>query len=275
METALTYDDVLLLPQYSDIRSRTEVVISSDLGNGLKLDLPIFASPMDTISETRMAEAMCNAGGAAVLHRYNTIEQQVKMIIAAKNAGVTNIGFAVGVDNDYLDRAEECVKAGATFVCVDVAHGHHIKMKEALKNLRYELGSEIHIMAGNVATLEGINALADWGANSVRCNIGGGCFVPGTLVRGPDGDKAIENLRVGDKVYSHTGQIREVIDTLVFDRDEEIMIIDGIETTKNHEFYVVNVEDADKVNEHNLADFAHWVEAEHLSTDKHLLIEIE
>ena len=47
-------------------------------------------------------------------------------------------------------------------------------MKEALQTLRTALGDDIHIMAGNVATLQGINDLADWGANSVRCNIGGG-----------------------------------------------------------------------------------------------------
>ena len=63
---------------------------------------------------------------------------------------------------------------GANFICVDVAHGHHILMKEALEALRHTLGDEIHIMAGNVATLEGVNDLSDWGADSVRCNIGGG-----------------------------------------------------------------------------------------------------
>ena len=57
---------------------------------------------------------------------------------------------------------------------MDVAHGHHILMKKALTNLRNVLGDDVHIMAGNVATLEGINDLSDWGADSVRCNIGGG-----------------------------------------------------------------------------------------------------
>ena len=51
MIEALTYDDVLLLPHYSDIRSRSEVDISTDLGNGLKLGLPIISSPMDTVTE--------------------------------------------------------------------------------------------------------------------------------------------------------------------------------------------------------------------------------
>ena len=47
---SLSYDDILLMPQYSDIRSRTEVSTTTDLGNGLKLRLPVLASPMDTIS---------------------------------------------------------------------------------------------------------------------------------------------------------------------------------------------------------------------------------
>ena len=57
MIEALTYDDVLLLPQFLDIRSRSEVDISTDLGNGLKLGLPIISSPMDTVSEDLMARA--------------------------------------------------------------------------------------------------------------------------------------------------------------------------------------------------------------------------
>jgi IMP dehydrogenase len=64
--------------------------------------------------------------------------------------------------------------AGVGFLCVDVAHGHHILVKNALQSLRDEFGDGVHIMAGNVATLEGVNDLADWGADSVRCNIGGG-----------------------------------------------------------------------------------------------------
>ena len=47
-------------------------------------------------------------------------------------------------------------------------------MKKAIKKIRKAVGKKIHIMAGNVATLEGFNDLADWGADSIRCNIGGG-----------------------------------------------------------------------------------------------------
>ena len=95
---AVTYDDMLIVPQYSDITSRSEVDISNRLGHR-DLRLPIIASPMDTVSEEEMAIAMYRSGGMAVLHRYNTIAEQASM---AKNVTqVSNwsgqVGAAIGV----------------------------------------------------------------------------------------------------------------------------------------------------------------------------------
>jgi IMP dehydrogenase len=177
MNNCLSYDDVLLVPQYSDIRSRSEVDISTDLGKNLVLELPIIASPMDTISEALMAITMSKHGGTAVLHRYSSLVEQHRMLTYAMDTAIKQpliIGAAIGTTGDYLERAKGLVSAGLTFLCVDVAHGHHILVKEALSALRATLGDSIHIMAGNVATLEAVNDLADWGADSVRCNIGGG-----------------------------------------------------------------------------------------------------
>ena len=180
MKELLSYDDVLLLPRYSDIRSRREVSISTKLGNGLDLSLPIIASPMDTISETAMASTLGALGGTAVVHRYNSPEMEARNVSMAldmahmRSHKKIHVGAAIGVTDDYLTRAKKVLDAGATYLCVDVAHGHHLMMKEALTTLRKEFGEDIHIMAGNVATLEGVNDLADWGANSIRCNIGGG-----------------------------------------------------------------------------------------------------
>ncbi len=170
----LSYDDVLLVPQYSDIASRSEIDLSVDLGKTLQLQFPVLASPMDTISETNMAIAMDMAGGSAVIHRYNSIEEQTKIITNSVDRAKNNVGAAVGISGDYLERATAAFNSGATFICVDVAHGHHSMMKTALHRLRTMFGDDYHIMAGNVDTLEGVNDLADWGADSVRCNIGGG-----------------------------------------------------------------------------------------------------
>lgn len=174
--TTLSYDDVLLQPQYSDIRSRSEIDMTTDLGRGLVLATPIFSSPMDTVTEGRMAVALGESGGCGIIHRYNTVVCQQRFVERAltlsRNTGI-NVGAAIGITGDYLERAEALIKSGVAFLCVDVAHGHHILMKEALAALR-EKYPDLHLMAGNVATLEAVNDLSDWGADSVRCNIGGG-----------------------------------------------------------------------------------------------------
>ncbi len=167
----LCYDDVLLVPQYSDIRSRKEVDISTSLGEDIKLELPLVASPMDTVSGEKMAKALDKAGTMAIIHRYNTIEDQVGLVCSVTKDG-GRVGAAVGVTGDFLERAQALVKYGVSFLCVDVAHGHHIMMKEAIEVLKKNV--DVHIMAGNVATSTGFIDLAEWGADSVRCNVGGG-----------------------------------------------------------------------------------------------------
>ena len=179
IKVGLAYNDVLLAPQYSDIKSRKDVDISSKLITDrpghytCEFSLPVVASPMDTISECEMSIAMWNAGGFAIVHRYNTIEEQVKILDDVVYAG-GNAAAAIGTSGDYLERASALCEMGVRILCVDVAHGHHILMKEALATLRPVFGDAVHIMAGNIATLEGYNDLVDWGADSMRCNIGGG-----------------------------------------------------------------------------------------------------
>ena len=159
---AISYDDILLIPQYSDIKSRTEIDVTTDLGNGLILKSPLLSSPMDTVTGGAMAMAMTLVGGAGVIHRYNTIiEQQRHIKRAIDNVSeFDHVGAAIGVTGNYIDRATAAFDAGATFICIDVAHGHHILVKSALHSLRAIFGNDFHIMAGNVATLEGINDLA-------------------------------------------------------------------------------------------------------------------
>jgi IMP dehydrogenase len=182
---AITYDDMLLVPQYSDITSRSEVEIGNRMGHR-HLKMPIIASPMDTVSEHEMAIAMYRAGGMAVLHRYNTIQEQVSM--AEKVTQVSNwsgqVAAAVGVTGDFIERSEALIAAGVDVLCIDVAHGHHILVKKALEQLRNEYDNHIYIIAGNVCTLEGINDVADWGADAVRCNIGGGSICSTRTVTG-------------------------------------------------------------------------------------------
>jgi len=165
-----SYDDVLLVPQYSNIVSRREVDIGSSLGENLDFALPIISSPMDTITETAMATAMCTSGGLGIVHRYNSIEKQADLCRNIKGIRAA----AIGISGDYLHRAIGLVDSGAQILCLDVAHGHHELMRSAIEGIRAYFGDSVHIMAGNIATKKGFEDLAIWGADSVRCNIGSG-----------------------------------------------------------------------------------------------------
>ena len=180
----LTYDDVLLVPQYSEIRSRNECNTRVYLDATLYLDIPLIASPMDTISGPEMANEMDRLGGMAIIHRYNSIDEQVALVKATGTRGKKKIGAAVGATGDYLERSQELVKAGVKVLCVDVAHGHHILVEDALSALRRQHGNFIHIMAGNVATARGFADLESWGADSIRIGVGNGSICSTRLQTG-------------------------------------------------------------------------------------------
>ena len=185
MKETLSYDDVLLVPKYSDIESRSQTTIGSSLGKDLDFKLPIISSPMDTVTEEGMALAMHQQGGVGVIHRYNTIAEQAstaaKVLYEDEDA---RVGAAIGMTGDFEERAMALKYIGVNFLCVDVAHGHHSMMESCLKTLKDRWGDEIHIMAGNVATLEGFDAIASWGADSIRVGIGGGSICSTRLVSG-------------------------------------------------------------------------------------------
>lgn len=167
-----TFDDFLLVPQYSDIRSRKEIDISTKLNN-LKFNIPIISSPMTTVTETAMSLEISNLGGFGIIHRYCSIKHQVHLLneIKRKNKNAF-VGAAVGTVDDFKERVVELIKNGINLICIDVAHGHHILVKEAIEWIKNNYN--IHVMAGNVASGEGYRDLSFWGADSIRIGVGGG-----------------------------------------------------------------------------------------------------
>ena len=214
MKTALSFDDVLLVPKMSKIQSRTKVSLCSCLREEyheedtdkkiehVAFSLPIISSPMDTVTGRNMAAAMSAAGGLGIVHRYCSIEEQVKMIDQERlfSEGKPSVyippghilktlspgprlfrephikqpAAAIGVTGDYMERAQELVNNDCKILCIDVAHGHHISVKKAIKSLKKKFDDRIIIIAGNVATADGYCDLSDWGADAVRVGIGGG-----------------------------------------------------------------------------------------------------
>ena len=284
MNTALTYDDVQLCPNYSEIESRSKIDLTTQLTTNYNIRIPLIASPMDTVCESEMAIAMAELGGVGCIHRFMSIENQAKEVAEVTyhhdESGLYTewptkmpIAAAIGANGDYLERAQELVKNGANVILIDVAHGWHKFVKDAISNLKKNLPSHVDIIAGNVASGAAARDLEDWGADAIRVGIGGGCFTPEMKVGTLGGMKPITDVEIGDMVYTHTCEPKEVIHKFEFERDEEIMVINGIECTKNHEFYVVHSRNVDKITDENIHEYTQWISAEEL-TDEYFLVEL-
>ncbi|MEM1655136.1 MAG: IMP dehydrogenase [Nitrososphaerota archaeon] len=305
----LSFDDVLLIPRRSSIRSRKEVDTRSRFTRGIWLNIPIVSAAMDTVTESRMAITMAREGGIGVIHRFMPPQKQAEEVSKVKRAeniviekpatirpdatvkeakelmeflGISGllvvddhgkllgiitrrdvlfedyrklvrscmtprndmivakegisleeareifrshkieklpivdddgrlkglitsvdlvkreaypnasrdskgrllVAAAVGVKEKELERAQLLVEAGADAIVVDVAHGHSEMCIEMVRRLRVIYGDDVEIVAGNVATREGVEDLASAGASAVKVGIGPGSVCTTRIVAG-------------------------------------------------------------------------------------------
>lgn len=185
MKEALCFDDILLVPQHSSVKSRHDVRLTMSIGYGKKeIDLftPIIASPMDTVCDIEMCKAMSDRGGLGILHRYMSYQDQIiksQDLIQEKY----NFGVAVASNNGFLAQADSLYNIGVRLFLVDTANGHSDYAINAVRQLSSSL-PDAHIMAGNVATYDGFKRLAEVGADSIRVGIGGGSVCTTRIVSG-------------------------------------------------------------------------------------------
>ncbi|MDW8358983.1 MAG: IMP dehydrogenase [Candidatus Caldarchaeum sp.] len=305
----MTFDDVLLVPCRSGIRSRREVSTRTFFTKKIELEVPVVSAAMDTVTEAEMAVAMAREGGIGVIHRFNTVEQQAEQVKAVKRAeniaidepytigpdatvaeaeelmrlknvsglivvnqskkllgiltrrdilfrprearvaecmtpaervvtarpditleeareifmrykveklplvdsenrlkglvtsadivkklmyphasrdgkGRLMVAAAIGVKEDAVDRAEPLIAAGADALVIDVAHGHTEMMTQTLRKIRRSFGDDVEVVAGNVATAEGVEDLAAAGASAVKVGVGPGSVCTTRIVAG-------------------------------------------------------------------------------------------
>ncbi len=203
----LTFDDVVLVPGYNGIKSRQLVTTAVSL-KGREFSLPLISSNMDTISEDAMANAIGSLGGMSILHRFLTIDQNVTLFNKIQFKDST--GISIGIGEDGLLRAEALVAAGASIVCVDVAHGHSKEVNRTIKALRQKFADNILIIAGNVATYAGADYLAAAGADAIKVGIGSGsvCTTRVKTGFGVPQLTALHDCRQVDRVLISDGGIR-------------------------------------------------------------------
>ncbi len=329
LDTALTYDDVTLEPEYSEIRSRRDVDLTTKLTKRISLNIPIVSANMNSVTESSMAIAMARQGGIGIIHRYRSIEDTVNEVKKVKRwrthviedpytikkdatmeeaaemmhkynvSGllVTNgrqllgiltsrdmkaaeilesklvaevmtpfenlktapaeikqedakkllyrhrieklplvddsgnlyglvtakdirkieeyrnaaldgkgrllVGAATGTDDDYLERADALVKAGTDVLVVDIAQGHAKHALKTVEELKKRYNPTIEVIAGNVATEDGVKRLLGAGADCVKVGIGGGSVCTTREVTGAGVPQLTAIIRCVEEAKKH------------------------------------------------------------------------
>ena len=210
---SLTFDDISIVPRYSNILSRSLCNTETSIGN-IELSTPLIASPMDTVCDIDMAMALGKLGGIGILHRFNSVNEQIDACCTLDYNKIT-YGAANGVNGYSKERFDELIETDVDLICIDVAHGHHRLVKDMISFI-LDYDSDIHIMAGNICTAEGAEDLISWGADSLRVGIGNGSMCE-------------TRIRAGVGVP----QVSALINCIDIARDENISVISdgGCKTT--------------------------------------------
>jgi IMP dehydrogenase len=173
MRTALTFDDVSIIPAYSSLDSRREISLSSDCGWTV-LRIPVISSPMDTVTGFDMIRAMRSVGGDGVHHRYCD-----KKILE----GAVNCGFPIAVSPSMgLDFVKSAIDLTHRLVVViDVAHGDS---KPALDYAEACAKLGASVVSGNIVTGQAAERYYNIGVRIFRVGVGGGSSCSTRLVAG-------------------------------------------------------------------------------------------
>jgi IMP dehydrogenase len=177
---SLTFDDVLLKPGYAGF-SRSEISLATKLTRNIELKAPLVSAPMDTVTESGLAIALGKFGGIGIIHRNLTIKEQATEVAKVKKAGCL-VGAAVGSSPGYEERVEALIEAGVDVIVVDSAHGFSKFVIDALTYIKKN--HNVDVIAGNIATAEGAQALIDAGADGLRVGMGPGAICTTRIVSG-------------------------------------------------------------------------------------------
>ena len=181
IKEALTFDDVLMLPRYSNVLPN-KTNISLKLTEKILLKVPFLSSAMDTVTESNMAIAIASAGGIGVIHRNLKTKDQSNEVKKVKRKNLL-VGAAVGTNIEDIERAKSLLDNGVDLIVIDTAHGHSAKVIQTLSKLK-KINNKSPICVGNVATAEAAKKLYNSGADIIKVGIGPGSICTTRMVAG-------------------------------------------------------------------------------------------
>lgn len=253
------WNDISIVPaSLSTISSRKEI------NSTYEGKLPLFTAPMDkVIDETNIK-----------IFEDNNINVCLPRHVKYEKLKNDNYFYSYGLDEiiELLNNKSQLPKK----VLIDIAQGHMKKLYDTAKLIKETFGNNIELMVGNIANPDTYREYCEIGVDYIRVGIGGGssCFVEDVLVMTKNGLFKISEIKNGDLVLTHTGEYKEVINTISYITDEELININGNISTKDHKYYVLDKQYVDIVDDDNLIEYAIWLEASKIDIDKHVLIEI-
>lgn len=183
----LTFDDVLLLPGYSDF-SRADISLTTKLTQKITLRIPLVSSPMDTVTESAMAIALGTLGGIGIIHRNLSVEDQAAEVAKVKAHSTSLgqallVGAAIGTSSGFEERVKALVAVGVDILLVDSAHGYAKNVIEAIAFIKKNYPTQA-VIGGSVATIEGAEALIKAGADVLRVGMGPGAICTTRIISG-------------------------------------------------------------------------------------------
>lgn len=181
LKEALTFDDVLILPGYTDF-SRQEIDLTTQLTKKIRLRIPLVSSPMDTVTESKLAIALAELGGIGFIHRNLTVTQQVQEVKKVKEKRLL-VGAAVGASTGFEERVRSLIKARVDVLVFDSAHGLSKNIVQATRWIKKSF-PKMQVVAGNIATRDGARVLAKAGADGLRVGMGPGAICTTRVISG-------------------------------------------------------------------------------------------
>jgi IMP dehydrogenase len=178
---ALTFDDILLIPSFADF-TRSDISLKTRLTKKITLEAPFVSSPMDTVTESKLAVELAKMGGIGMIHRNLTINAQAKEVSIVKKEKLP-VGAAISVGKDLEARSEALVRAGVDILVTDTAHGYTNSIIEGISYLKNKY-PDLAVMSGNVATYEGALAMIKAGADCLRVGMGPGAICTTRVISG-------------------------------------------------------------------------------------------
>jgi IMP dehydrogenase len=176
---AITFDDVLIVPSYSTVESRSDIDNLAPKNNKLGVRLPFISANMDTITGLSMAKTMADSGACGFIHRNMHRGELEHILDRWLDTRSDNIVISTGVicnngaEQDRIDTAL-LRRRSNIILCVDIAHGDSKNMTDTLEYIRKKKEFDGTLVAGNVCTLDAVRRLASFGADIVKVGIGGG-----------------------------------------------------------------------------------------------------